>query len=130
MKSDGRSVQLFEHVRKLLAVTAIASGLTGCNAPDRSAKPMTAPPPPTSESQSIVMVDLQRPSYRPVMLSEGDLRYLHDKVNELAAASKLAKLTRESANEVRIWESVATFGPAPGYATVGYIIAPSRVSQC
>lgn len=122
-------MQLLKRVCKLLAITTIVAGVSGCTAPDGSGKPVTGPP-ATSESQPIVVIDLQRPLYRPVMLSNDHLRYVHEKVDELAAASKLAKLTSKSANEVRIWETIATFGPAPGYDTVGYVITPSRMSRC
>lgn len=113
----------------LIGAVAIVAGITGCNAPEQSAKPSAAAP-PTAESQPIVVVDIQRPLYRPLLMSEGDLRYVRDKADELAAASKLAKLTDDSANEVRIWQTWATFGPSPGYDTIGYIITASGISRC
>jgi hypothetical protein len=107
---------------------AIALMLGGC-APEPAGTSVTATPPPPA-SPSIVTIDIQRPLYKPVILSEDRLRYVHDRIDELAAASKLAKLTSEAPNEVRIWRSVATFAASPGYETVGYIITSSQTSRC
>ncbi|HEY0686299.1 MAG TPA: hypothetical protein VGD45_28420 [Steroidobacter sp.] len=50
-------------------------------------------------------------------------------VGQLATASKLAALTDESGNEIRIWQSAATF-VGRGVETVGYVITASQASRC